>query len=1801
MKSKKWSSRILSMLLVLTMVLGQVPMVRAADEDVDVIYMLTNITVDPIQDIVRAGESLSVTLSPSEGYTLPDTLEVNGINGAPDYNPATGTLRIDASQITGVIDIVIRGSANAIPSHSITVDPTYKDYITVASSAAEGTTVTVTVSREGYTYGGTIIAKDGDENDVPVSGSGSSFSFTMPASDVEITGEDKWTRNSHALTVADGSKDYLKITAPSPLPEKVDYGTKVEFEAKRVGYAVDTISGADATLGTDGRYSFTMPDEDVELSVTWKQTRFNVNVAAGQKQYFGIGQNDWPDEAPPSCDAGSKFTFRLKIPAGYEYKVTGADATPGTYGSYSFTMPDRDVTLALELTLKDTNFAVYDGANEIKPNKDGWYKASSATVEPVSPATKISLDGTDWSGNVSVAEGRTTVYIQDAAGNEAEGTVKLDGTAPEIEVTFDGIKNRKWIGRVVGTDAKATVTVEDADGSGGGKIWYYKLKESEYRKGKQGIPGWSDYDRSVDPNDSEKAHIAGLSLSWREYNSGIDISIGNNGDGEVVLVKAEDAVGNVAYDRFSFFNQSKGELTIYGDFIGDDPLRILDKNYVMTDTAKAEEHGKIEVKYALSVSDAKDFATNSTHTVKLMVQNEEKGWDEVAKKPDGSEWEGIWEYYEPKNEEVNGTYKSYVVLPDTLDAGNYKISAAINVNGLNYTKELNFTVKREMPQVTTMFSGAGGYENDTGFTKIENIDGTSGTLAENFTLYYNGGQDLVIHPQFGLKDTHEAISSVSYAVNGTEIKKINNFFGYDYKPGDFTITGLNEGENTIEFTIVAFDGFEGKDRDNFKKTVTVTVIVDKTAPIVAPIYVENTTQTPRDDDWFNSDLNLTIGQINDTNLITTVNVSKNGTGSTAELTLTDDVYSWLEKVSGDQNTEYIVTVTDKAGNTATQTAYVNIDTTTPDTDHATVFAKSESSDKQIAADVATFGIFHQDYSVVSLDVKDSKEGAGGSGIKTVEYVILENNDTYTSEAAATTAAEDATWATAKLNDKQYQTESLKSYSDSKYTIVFKVTDVAGNSAYVVRSVLIDNAKPTITFTAETPVKEDALIFNAIPKITVNISDGDDDNTYYSGLKEVEFKIWNVEERKEDNFIASGNKTWNSQVNDGTLEHQGQKTLTFTLENDGGQFTCSDKEFEDYTPIAAAHLESRFVFIEIIARDWAGNESTYESGYINIDTAAPKVKVVFDPYNTNTYYAQPRTATITIVDQNVDPITMVKYQEDESGKKLNSAYTITTKEPGAEDTDVTVIKGNDKDPGSTDGTKCVWTYTVDDKGLATYTQTIRFDEGKHSFSIDSVTDAAGNEIVFDENADPEAIKAGTVIVLENGDDHNKFIVDMTDPSLTIHFVRDDNKAFDEYNNSNVTLMINSQDTNGANVSVKVNGTISGMRHFTEDGVYEIVVTATDPAGNFTEEKETFTIDQTDPEIVFSGVEDQSAYKDEEVLPVVEVTDKNYEPADVELELVGSNGGSASYDATDIASGERFVYENIEEDDLYTLTVKVTDKAENTVEKKITFSVNRNGSVFTGSEEMEKAMEAGIPYFRDETLPEIAVYETNVDLITTAKLYLAKDNGNIDLVEGVDYIVERETVNGGWNRYKYIVNKDKIRSDGVYRISLVTEDRAGNAKNAESVVAFVLDNTDPLVQFINIEAGKTYNEEMRHVVFTPQDNLLLSKVQVFVDDEEVATWEGEELEKLLRGEGEFAFDLEESRKARNIKIVLIDAAGNENEEQEINRVTVSTNLFIRIYNNKPLFYGLLAALIGGGGFMWWWFFIFKRRKDDEEENK
>ena len=66
-------------------------------------------------------------------------------------------------------------------------------------------------------------------------------------------------------------------------------------------------------------------------------------------------------------------------------------------------------------------------------------------------------------------------------------------------------------------------------------------------------------------------------------------------------------------------------------------------------------------------------------------------------------------------------------------------------------------------------------------------------------------------------------------------------------------------------------------------------------------------------------------------------------------------------------------------------------------------------------------------------------------------------------------------------------------------------------------------------------------------------------------------------------------------------------------------------------------------------------------------------------------------------------------------------------------------------------------------------------------------------------------------------------------------------------------------------------------------------------------------------------------------------------------------------------------------------------------------------------------------------------------------------------------------------------------------------------------------------------------------------------------------------FVGGQGEFTFDIPgDSTGAHQVKIVCTDAAGNEQTE-EITNFYVTTNLFVRYYNNKPLFFGSIAAVV------------------------
>ena len=117
-------------------------------------------------------------------------------------------------------------------------------------------------------------------------------------------------------------------------------------------------------------------------------------------------------------------------------------------------------------------------------------------------------------------------------------------------------------------------------------------------------------------------------------------------------------------------------------------------------------------------------------------------------------------------------------------------------------------------------------------------------------------------------------------------------------------------------------------------------------------------------------------------------------------------------------------------------------------------------------------------------------------------------------------------------------------------------------------------------------------------------------------------------------------------------------------------------------------------------------------------------------------------------------------------------------------------------------------------------------------------------------------------------------------------------------------------------------------------------------------------------------------------------------------------------------------------------------------------------------------------------------------------------------------------------------------------------------------------------------------------TAEDNILLSNIEVYLDNDNqiYKEWSVEEIANILGNdneeEREFSFDINgDSTKPHTLKIVCTDAAGNINE-LTFDGFYVTTNMWIRFINNKPVLFGSIAGiLLLAGGIV---FIIVKKKK-------
>lgn len=918
-------------------------------------------------------------------------------------------------------------------------------------------------------------------------------------------------------------------------------------------------------------------------------------------------------------------------------------------------------------------------------------------------------------------------------------------------------------------------------------------------------------------------------------------------------------------------------------------------------------------------------------------------------------------------------------------------------------------------------------------------------------------------------------------------------------------------------------------------------------------------------DWYKENVEFTVDVADADAGIRNVNISINDTTLVNEDLYTTEVHSKQYKVktsdtgvvrAADGSYTIKVVVIDNAGNvseTYSKTIYKDIDKpyiTGFDFDAVDFVEGSETAS---TVEVTDYGFYFKADTKVTISAKDN---APSAGVKSITYYTVDKD---TGKSAENTV---------NVN-KDGQIE-FTIEANFKGQIYAKATDNVNNVADQFvnpNSAIVED---------ETKHKEETHIIFTKDDTEFTINDGENKELYandvpvkltvidtYSGIRSIEWSVvapYDTDNNQSGKITVNNDKTFTSDSEEGWTIVDQESNLVTKMEKD-----------------IVVKNNSNNIVVTVKMIDRAGNSSE-EKIEFSIDKTIPVIEVVYDnnepDADYNDIYKADREATITITERNFR----------------------------AEDI-VFAITNTDKDIPAVDLTKAdVWTTTVND------------EDPDKTVHVAKIKYTADGDYTFDITYKDNAENAAEALA------QHKFTIDKTIPVITVVYDNNDAQNGNYYKADRIaTITIkehNFDDARVKNLGVATDNnnpstfpTISAWKDngddthtatitYNADSKYTFDIEFVDKAGNSIEDYTPveFYVDKTAPTLEISGVADKSA-NNGTVAPVVSYSDTNFNKDAVTITLTGINNGKVDYTASyeDIANGQTYTYANFEKvqkvDDIYTLTAKLTDMAGNETEKTITFSANRFGSVY----DLAEVKDIISKYLQVEK--NIVFTETNVDSLDREgiKIKLTKNGTPTDLVEGTDYTVEVTGGNGQWSVYKYTIKKALFADDGRYSISIYSKDAAGNVnenidETKEAEISFGIDKTNPVIVPIDFESGVQYAVDMKTVSVEIKDNLVLEGVKIYLN--------GEEIEYKVDGET-YTFDIPKSNSKQDVKIVAVDAAGNE-QPIEVNDFLVNTNIFVRWYNNTPLFVGSITGVVVLAlGITIFLVFFKKKKKEDEDK--
>lgn len=917
-------------------------------------------------------------------------------------------------------------------------------------------------------------------------------------------------------------------------------------------------------------------------------------------------------------------------------------------------------------------------------------------------------------------------------------------------------------------------------------------------------------------------------------------------------------------------------------------------------------------------------------------------------------------------------------------------------------------------------------------------------------------------------------------------------------------------------------------------------------------------------DWYKEDVEFTVDVADADAGIRNVNISINDTVLVNEDLYSTEVHTKQYKVRTDddgvtraENGSYTikVVVTDNAGNvtdTYKKTIYKDIDKPYIIGFDFEAVDYVEGSETASTVEVTDYGFYFKADTKVTISAKDN---APSAGIKSITYYTVDKDTGKSVEKTVDVNADGQIEFTIEANFKG------QIYAKATDNVDNVTTQFVNPNSAIVEDEEKHKEETHIVFT-----KEDT-------EFTIN--DGTNKELYatdvpvkftvidtYSGIRSIEWSVvapYDTENNQNGKITVNNDKTFTSDSEEGWTIVEQESNLVTKMEKD-----------------IVVKNNSNNIVITVKMVDRAGNTSE-EVIEFSIDKVIPTIEVVYDNNEADEEYTDiydaDREATIIITERNF------------RAEDIVFAITNTDKEIPAVD-----LKKAD-----------VWTTTIneEDPDKTTHVAKIKYTaDGDYTFDISYKDNAQNAAETFAQH---------------------KFTIDKTIPVVSVVYDNNDAQNGNYYKTDRIaTITIKEHNFDSARVknlgvatddgnastfptisAWKDNGddTYTATITYNADSKYTFDIEFLDKAGNsivdYTPVE--FYVDKTAPTLEISGVADKSA-NNGTVAPVISYSDTNFNKDAVTITLTGINNGKVDYSAAyaDIKNGQTYTYANFEKvqkvDDIYTLTAKLVDMAGNETEKTITFSANRFGSVYDLSEIKDMISK----YLQVEK--DLVFTETNVDSLDREgiKIKLTKNGTPTDLVEGTDYTVEVTGGNGQWSVYKYTVKKALFADDGRYSLSIYSKDAAGNVnenidETKEAEISFGIDKTNPVIVPIDFESGKQYAVDLKTVSIEIKDNLVLEDVKIYLN--------GEEIEYTVDGET-YTFDIPKSNSKQDVKIVTIDAAGNE-EILEVNDFLVNTNIFVRWFNNTPLFVGSIIGVVVLALGITIFLVFFKKKKEDEDK--